>query len=371
MKTRILILKWIDSIFGRAAVILLSYLMTDKATFQRKKFKVSEYARFLIIRPGGIGDAVLLFPALNELRKSFLHSQIHVLAEKRNAGIFEICKSIDKLYLYDSLSDLISVLRNRYDAVIDTEQWHRLSAVVSYLTRANVRVGFSTNERKKLFTTIIEYSHNDYEVDSFLKLFSVVLNPLSPPFNKGRMGGFDPEKPFIDISTRNSKLGTQNSKLTVAISSEASIKEREWGIKKFSELVERLIQKGAEIVVIGKRKINGFNGKGMKNLTGELNLFETVKEISKVSLLVTVDSGIMHIAYGLGTPTVSLFGPGIENKWAPKGKNHITINKRPFCSPCTKYGYTPSCPRDAECMRLISVDEVEDAVLKLISKQKN
>ncbi|OGW02152.1 MAG: hypothetical protein A2Z59_03620 [Nitrospinae bacterium RIFCSPLOWO2_02_39_17] len=89
-------------------------------------------------------------------------------------------------------------------------------------------------------------------------------------------------------------------------------------------------------------------------------------ELPKVSLLVTGDSGIMHIACGLGTPTVSLFGPGIENKWAPKGKNHIIINKRLFCSPCTKFGYTPSCPRDAECMRLITVDEVEDAVLKLL-----
>lgn len=254
--------------------------------------------------------------------------------------------------------------------VIDTEQWHRLSAVVSYLTRANVRVGFSTNERKKLFTTTIEYSHNDYEVDSFLKLFGVLLNPLLPPFNKGRMGGFDIEKPFIGISTQNSELGTQNSKLTIALSLEASIKEREWGIKKFSELADRLIQKGVEIVIIGKKRINGFNGKGIKNLTGELNLFETVMELSKVSLLVTGDSGIMHIAYGLGTPTVSLFGPGIENKWAPKGKNHIIINKKLSCSPCTKYGYTPSCPRDAECMRLITIDEVEDAVLKLISKQK-
>ena len=201
MKTRILILKWIDCLFGRAAVILLSYLMTDKATLQREKFKVSEYARFLIIRPGGIGDSVLLFPALNKLRVSFPNSHIHVLAEKRNAGILEICKSIDKLYLYDRRLDLIRVLKNRYDVVIDTEQWHRLSAVVSYLTRANVRVGFSTNERKKLFTTTIEYSHNDYEVDSFLKLFGALLNPLLPPFNKGRMGGFDIEKPFSSFKT--------------------------------------------------------------------------------------------------------------------------------------------------------------------------
>ncbi len=128
-----------------------------------------------------------------------------------------------------------------------------------------------------------------------------------------------------------------------------------------------MIQKGVEIVVIGKKRFNDLNGRGIKNLTGKLNLFETTIELSKVNLLITGDSGIMHIAYGLGIPTVSLFGPGIEEKWAPKGKNHIIINKRLPCSPCTKFGYTPACPRDAECMKLITVDEVEEAVLKLLN----
>lgn len=134
------------------------------------------YNNFLVIRPGGIGDATLLFPALKKLRKSFPLSQIHVLAEKRNAEILELCPSVNKLCLYDRGLDIFRVLRNRYDAVIDTEQWHRLSAVAAYLTRAEVRVGFSTNERGRLFTHPVEYSHNDYEVYSFLRLFRILLN---------------------------------------------------------------------------------------------------------------------------------------------------------------------------------------------------
>ncbi|MBI3814504.1 MAG: glycosyltransferase family 9 protein [Nitrospinae bacterium] len=371
IRTKIVILKWIDKLIGKPAVILLSEWQGIRGKGlrgvnidSRLTTHDSRLKNFLIIRPGGIGDAVLLFPALTELRKSFPHSQIHVLAEKRNAGILELCPSIDRLYLYDRGLDLFRVLRNNYDAAIDTEQWHRLSAVIAFLTGAEVRIGFSTNERERLFTHRVEYSHHDYEANSFIKLFSVLLNPNVE---------FDPEKPFINIPNSQSAISGHpqkrvvQSSITIALSLEASIKEREWGIEKFSGLADRLIQKGVEIVVIDKKRINDFNVSGIKNLTGKLNLVKAAKELSKVSLLVSGDTGIMHIAYGLGISTVSLFGPGIEDKWAPKGKNHIIINKRLSCSPCTKFGYTPACPRDAECMKMITVDEVEDAVLKLIN----
>lgn len=148
------------------------------------------------------------------------------------------------------------------------------------------------------------------------------------------MVAFNTEKPFINISTPNSEL-------SVALCFEASIKEKEWGVENLVSLADRLIKNGIRVVVIGKRPLFfSFEGEvGIINLTGRLNIAETVRELSKIQLLVTTDSGIMHIAYGLGISTVSLFGPGIEEKWAPKGKNHIIINKRLPCSPCTRFGY--------------------------------
>jgi ADP-heptose:LPS heptosyltransferase len=364
LRTKIVILKWLDRLIGKPALMLLSKGQGGINFDSRLPTSDSRLKKFLIIRPGGIGDAALLFPALNELRKSFPHSQIHVLAEKRNAGILELCPHIDRLYLYDRGFDLFKVLRNGYEAVIDTEQWHRLSAVIAFLTGSKVRIGFSTNERERLFTHGGAYSHHDYEANSFLKLFSVLLNQNVE---------FDPEKPFINIPNSQSAIcrpihwmGTPQSAITIALSLEASIKEREWGIEKFSELADRLIKKDVKMVVIDRKRVNGFNGKGIKNLSGKLNLVEAAKELSKVSLLVSGDTGIMHIAYGLGIPTVSLFGPGIEDKWAPRGENHIVINKRLSCSPCTKFGHTPPCPKDAECMKMITVDEVEESVLKLL-----
>ena len=85
-------------------------------------------------------------------------------------------------------------------------------------------------------------------------------------------------------------------------------------------------------------------------------------------LLITGDSGIMHIGYGLGIKIVALFGPGREKKWAPRGRNCIVINKNLSCSPCTTFGYTPKCKKNAECMKQITVEEVFAAAMVLLEK---
>src|SRR6185369_8048614 len=130
--------------------------------------------RFLLIRPGGIGDAVLLIPTIKALKKAYPECTIDILAEKRNAAIFYLAPGIRTVYLYDTLAGLSSVLSSRYDVVIDTEQWYRLSAVVARLVRAPMKIGFGTNERQRMFTHGIQYDMGTYELDNFLAL----LKPL-------------------------------------------------------------------------------------------------------------------------------------------------------------------------------------------------
>jgi ADP-heptose:LPS heptosyltransferase len=103
------------------------------------------------------------------------------------------------------------------------------------------------------------------------------------------------------------------------------------------------------------------------NLAGLTSLAETAAVIHKSSLLLSSDSGVLHIAVGLGKATVSLFGPGRAKKWAPQGEQHIVINKGLACSPCTTFGTTPPCSIDARCMREITVDEVVNAVTMLLT----
>lgn len=330
---------------------------------------VSLCERILVIRPGGIGDAVLLIPAIQAIRRKFPAAEITVLAEQRNGAAFRLCPVIDRTFCYDKPKEIFRAIQNRYDVVMDTEQCHRLSALVARLTRSPMLIGFATNERKKLLTHPIPYSHDDYESASFFNLLAPVgisaTDASRPPYLA---------VPDTAMKSTESFFSGLAGKPFVAIFPGASIPERRWGAVKFHKVAGKLHGMGITTIVVGGREDGPqgeriIDGKYGLNLAGKTSLAETAAVIEKATVLVSGDSGILHIGVGLGKPTVSLFGPGIAKKWAPQGDRHIVINKCLPCSPCTKFGYIPKCPINAKCMADISVDEVVAAVVKLLVQQ--
>ncbi|MEW6518802.1 MAG: glycosyltransferase family 9 protein [Thermodesulfobacteriota bacterium] len=349
-------MKWLDRWLGRLSAAFLP---------APARQAVNNPASFLVIRPGGIGDAVLLIPALHLLRSRFPQARIDILAEKRNGAIFRLCSGINEIFLYDRLGGLRRVFQGRYDVVIDSEQWHRLSAVVARLTGAAMTVGFATSDRKRLFTHPLPYSHGDYELDSFLSLLA--------PFGIDRKR---PSGPFLEIpaaakARAKDLLGDYYGQRFVALFPGASIAERRWGAEKYGELSARLHQQGIPVVVIGgpedRMEAERIASRArVLNLTGLTSLVESAAVIDQATVLVSGDSGILHMGVGLDKSSVSLFGPGIAKKWAPRGDKHVVLDHGLPCSPCTKFGYTPPCPRNMQCIQRISVEEVEMGVKRLL-----
>jgi len=358
MRPQIRLLKSIDG-FIAPLIRLLSPRPSRPVVIQNLK-------RILIIRPGGIGDAALLVPALIALEKAFPWICVDVLAEKRNAEVFSLYPRLNRVYLYDSPRDLIELLRKNYDAVIDTEQWHRLSAIIAMLTKTPILIGYATNERKQMLTHQIEYSHDDFEMDIFFRL-------LLPFRLEERIRVNSPyySIPLAAEMRVRDILGSLSEKIFIAIFPGASIREKRWNVERFEQIADHFAQKGIPVVVIGgkseilagKRILAGKSG---LNLAGETSLAESAAVIGNAAVLVSGDSGLLHLAAGLGRPTVSLFGPSNIRKWAPRGEHHITISMNLSCSPCSKYGYTPKCPKNVLCMNEINVADVIAAVEKLL-----
>jgi len=362
-------LKRFDGILGGIACSVSKLLVSP-----RKK-RDGGAGKILVIRPGGIGDAALLYPALSELRNHFPGYTIDVLAEKRNSGVFTGCPYIDGLLLYDRLphETFYRVISASYDIVIDTEQWHRMTSALSYLTRAPERIGFGTNERAGLYSHIVPYGHDDYEAQSFLNLVSTLT---------GEKYEFDKERPFLPISILHDGLSSaisdfrKGKRAVVGIFTGATVPERRWGAKKFAELAGEFSKEGIGSVVVGgvsetkdselfdRAAEKGF----LLDLVGKTKLNETAAVISELDLFISGDTGLMHIAFGVGTPTLSLFGAGIQEKWAPRGDNHIVINRNEPCSPCTQFGYTPKCPYGVRCLAEISVKEVKASAMGLLDR---
>jgi lipopolysaccharide heptosyltransferase II len=352
------VVKALDAVIGRLAAKLLA-----RPGIKSRHTPVNT---ILLIRPGGIGDAVLLIPVINAVKSAYPDAVIDILAEKRNSAIFRLSPHIRHIFHYDQPVELFRALRIAYDVVIDTEQWHRMSAVIARLTRAPVLIGYATNERSRLFTHSTAYSQDDYEIDSFFRL----LEPLG--IKPGEVA-----RPFLAVPGTATErgdaiLGEIKGRGFVTIFPGASIRERQWGADKFGKVAEMLAALGVAVVVVGGGDDKGqgeaivSRGTGL-NLAGRTSLSETAAVIRKSALLLSGDSGVLHIAVGLGIPTVSLFGPGRARKWAPRGERHMVIDKGLSCSPCTTFGTTPPCPIAAQCMNDITADEVFNAVTVLLT----
>ncbi|RNC67617.1 MAG: glycosyltransferase family 9 protein [Desulfuromonadales bacterium] len=364
MSVKIRLIKWFDDVFGRLLVVMGRAL-------PYKELEVP-VRRILVIRPGGIGDALLLLPLIKSIKLKNPTLHLTLLAEKRNSAVFSMCHFIDCVFCYDKYGELCHALEASYDAVIDSEQWYRLSAVIAKCTGAAIRVGFASNERSYLFTDTIPYRFDVHEAINFNNL----LTPIKDYLN-------DPQLTFdnlIDIPADATKsaellLGETGHSSFVVLFPGGSVSEKQWGAENFSYLVERLDAEGLPIVVIGganellTSSVVLSKAQGI-NLAGKTSFHETAAVIAKAAVVVSGDSGVLHLATTLGKPTVSMFGPSDATKWAPRGKQHVVLNKALYCSPCSWFGQIPPCPYGVRCMTEISVDEVEQAVLTLLEKNK-
>lgn len=329
---------------------------------------LTDVSRILLIRPGGIGDAVLLIPAIQALSVRYPHAKIEVLAENRNAAVFELCPQAEMVFCYDRWRDWKIFFPRRYDLIIDTEQWHYLSAIIARLLRAEVRCGFASNERRRLFSHAVGYSHDDYEVDSFAHLLAVVGVDM-PALASRQFLLITPE-----LSCRwRELLGAFADQEYIVIFPGASIPERRWPVVAFHDLARQCNKHGLAVVVVGGGEdvetgegiIAGCNG---VNLAGKTTLAETAAILSCAQLLVSGDSGVLHLASGVGCASVALFGPGIVNKWAPSGNKHRVVSLNLSCSPCTSFGTTPECHENGRCIKDISVDMVWQKVDDLLNR---
>lgn len=352
----ITVLKWIDRTVGKFVVRCMSAAVART---------VGKTCLVLLIRPGGIGDAVILIPTIKALREMYPACKIDVLAEKRNADSFSLVSGIRAVYAHDSPVALSLVLKN-YDVVIDTEQWYRLSAVVARLVRAPIKIGFGTNERRRMFTYDIPYDPDVYEVDNFLAL----LKPLGVEGIRESLS-VALKLPPESIVKADQLLEPLYSEPFVVILPGSSVPEKCWGKERFSIVARQLGEDGYKVVVVGGKEDRGVGeqiaGTAGLNLAGKTTLPETAAVIARSRLVICGDSGVLHIAAGLGVPTVSLFGPSSEVKWAPRGDNHVVLNRHLPCSPCSRFGTIPPCPINVRCMKEITPDEVLEAARRLLS----
>lgn len=351
---RIKILKLLDCVLG--SFIALMVKGKEAQSVDRKAS-----GSILIIRPGGIGDAVFLLPFLRALRQGPTPPRVDILCEKRNKQIFESQgKFLDAVHCYDSLNSFCGLLRNSYDVIIDSEQWHYSSGLISYFLNHQHSVGFATRPlRAKLFDCPVGYEMDAYEIENFRKLFSRVL-PDSQAIQ-------DINDCFaIEESVAQWAEATIPAH-SVSIFLGASIVPRRLNRNQGLELIRYVLRKNYHVVLLGGTDVGAqaeaiarqTGDARLFNFAGKLSLIQSAALIKRSKVFVGPDSGLMHLACAVGTPVIGIFGPGNLKKWAPRGKDHVVITENVECSPCTRFGYTvPTCRGRYMCMREINIKKI-------------
>ena len=342
---RLKAIKLIDHVAGGLIALLLPSATSQDFPGQIKNV--------LIVRPGGIGDAVFLLPILKALKeKGFI---VDVLAERRNEEVF-LSQSgfVNRVYCYDR--EPLAVFSNNYDLVIDTEQWHFFSGILSCFVKGAYRIGYVTRQRRgKLYHHSVGYTYDGYELDNFGKLFDRILKVDEIA---GLEGSFDVDAP----SQLWAKKQIEGGFVTLFLG--GSIALRRLNEEQIRGVVKNYVDKGFSIALLGGRDVEAFAGKlsaridsrKVINFVGQLSLMQSAALIQQSTLFVGPDSGLMHLACAVDVPVVAIFGPGNRAKWGPRGSKHRVISLDLPCSPCTDFGYTiPTCKGSYQCMKDIKL----------------
>jgi len=147
---------------------------------------------------------------------------------------------------------------------------------------------------------------------------------------------------------------------------------KRWPADRFAEAAARVNEKSdAKWVLFGTEndralgeQIRGSLGASCINRIGQTNVEQLIDELRECRLLLTNDTGTMHLAAFLDVPVVAIFGSTEPLLTAPLGDGHVIIRRHVECSPC----FFRECPIDFRCMKAVSAQEVAAAVLSILQK---
>ena len=147
-----------------------------------------------------------------------------------------------------------------------------------------------------------------------------------------------------------------------------------WEPQYFASLAERLEREGIRVVFTGGEsdkpaidEIARFMTRPLRRLDGKTSLTTLAALYRRAQVVVTTDSGPMHLAAAVGTPVVALFGPTAPWRTGPYGSNHVVLRADLSCSPCFKKQCLTTAYEERACMKRLTVDSVAQAVLAKIA----
>jgi lipopolysaccharide heptosyltransferase I len=334
--------------------------------------------RILIIKLGAIGDVIHSLPVLATLRARLPKTHLAWVVEEKSSPLLEGHPDLDELILLErkrlqglkALSYLRPWIRDlrarRFDCVLDLHNLLK-SGIIAYASGARLRVGFrKLREGNFIFMNrrIMPEPRHSHAVEKYLSL----LQPLGIAESEWvrrfpLQWGSDAEETIHRFWTG---LGWAQGEPVVAVNPGANWESKRWMPGRFATVADELTKRYKARVLIlwgpGERPLAEAVARAMTQkpvIAPETALNQLMALIHRCRLVISGDSGPLHIAAALGIPTVALFGPSDPQRNGPYGEGHRVVQSA--ISPATHWQVKE---RGSRWMEAITVEQVMEAAVK-------
>ena len=335
---------------------------------------MSSKEKFLIIAPSWIGDLIISQSLLKYLKKEYPNCQIDMIVRPELTNLAKMMPEVKNIYPLDIKHKEFGLIKRHILAKEIKKHLYSTSiilpnsfksAIIPWLANIPVRIGY--NRELRLFLLNKKYSlvkHKDSMVNRYLKLADGSYSNVI--------------RPSLLINGDSSKLISRkylinNSKKNIVLCPEAEYgSAKRWPINKWMQLANFYKEKDYNVYFLGKNKSleakyqNILKKDSIISLLGKTSLEEAAYILSIVDLVVTNDSGLMHIAASVNTNLISIFGSSSPFYTPPLMKDQFgeVIYKALTCSPCFKR----ECPlQHLNCLNNISSEEILDKSSKYLN----
>ncbi|HVA65796.1 MAG TPA: lipopolysaccharide heptosyltransferase II [Elusimicrobiota bacterium] len=342
-------------------------------------------ASFLIVQSAFLGDALLTVPLADELKRRFPRARLTVLTLEKTADVFRAHPSIDEVLIDDKRGQnrgwgglrrlARGLAQKKFDVAVVPHRSFR-SALLARMAGIPRRVGFSSSVGRFFLTDAAPWTWLMPDAERNLALLKPIGHGATPGAAPApgsvylRPDPAEKEK----MARRLEEAGASARQTLVGVHPGSAWPTKRWPEERFAALCRRFAERGITPVLVGGAQDSELCARlaasGALDFCGRTDLKELKALMSLFSLFVTNDSGPMHMAAGLGVPTLAIFGPTTrELGFFPYGPRHRVVETELSCRPCRLHG-GKVCPHGHFlCMRLIMVDEVWDNALEMLAEK--
>ena len=360
---------------GRPLNRILDYwvgtpLLNLLATFRRRRQPPRNVTHVGLLCSPALGDTLLFSAALQDVRLAYPDARLTHICTGQNLAAAEVIAGADDRLLIDltrPLATLRLLRAQAFDVLLDFTSWQRLTAFYTMLAGSSYTVGFQTagQHRSRAYDRTVLHRNDRHELANLHSLAASSGLDKAASAQQPCLAGWSGSHPYLhmpDVVVFHPWASGQRSWL------------REWPAERWIALATRLRKASTLFLITGgpadraraealvaSLVAAGMNAEAFISPDGLRTLTLVLRD---AALVVSVNTGVMHLAAIAGAPTIGLSGPTSNVRWGPVGPQAIGLQASGNDCGCLNLGF--EFDRNAEdCMERIGVEEVVDAAGKL------